>query len=46
MEAAGRIGAKQTFFTHIAHAMGHTETNRLLPETMRLAFDGQIVQIQ
>jgi phosphoribosyl 1,2-cyclic phosphate phosphodiesterase len=46
MEAAGRISAKQTFFTHIAHAMGHTETNRLLPETMRLAFDGQSVQIQ
>lgn len=40
-EAAARIGAKQTLFTHIAHGMGHAETNRLLPHHMQLAFDGQ-----
>ena len=44
MEAAGRIGAKQTLFTHIAHAMPHAETNRLLPPSMQLAFDGQVVR--
>ena len=44
IEAARRIGAKQTLFTHIAHAMGHVETNRLLPEQMQLAFDGQVVR--
>ena len=43
IEAAKRIGAKHTLFTHIAHAMGHVETNRLLPEHMQLAFDGQRV---
>jgi phosphoribosyl 1,2-cyclic phosphate phosphodiesterase len=43
MEAATRIGAKRTLFTHIAHGMGHVETNRLLPEPMQLAFDGQRV---
>jgi phosphoribosyl 1,2-cyclic phosphate phosphodiesterase len=43
MEAATRIGAKKTLFTHIAHAMEHVETNRLLPEHMQLAFDGQRV---
>lgn len=43
MEAAKRIGAKQTLFTHIAHALGHVETNKLLPEMMRLAFDGERV---
>lgn len=44
MEAAARIGAKQTLFTHIAHGMGHVETNRLLPPNMQLAFDGQVVR--
>jgi len=43
MEAAARIGAKRTYFTHIAHALAHVETNRLLPENMQLAFDGQVV---
>jgi phosphoribosyl 1,2-cyclic phosphate phosphodiesterase len=43
VEAAKRIGAKHTLFTHIAHGMGHVETNRLLPEHMRLAYDGQRV---
>lgn len=37
---ARRIGAKQTWFTHIAHDLGHEETNRELPEGMALAFDG------
>jgi phosphoribosyl 1,2-cyclic phosphate phosphodiesterase len=37
---AHRIGAKQTWFTHIAHELGHEETNRMLPEGMALAHDG------
>ena len=44
MEAATRIKAKQTLFTHIAHAMPHAETNRLLPPEMQLGFDGQRVR--
>src|SRR5687767_14642885 len=44
MEAAARIGAKQTLFTHVAHGMAHAETNRLLPPKMQLAFDGQVVR--
>jgi len=43
MEAARRIGAKQTLFTHIAHALAHEVTNAKLPESMRLAFDGERV---
>ncbi len=38
--AAGRIGARQTFFTHIAHALGHEATNAALPGNIRLAYDG------
>ena len=42
--AAGRIGAKRTFFTHIAHALGHEATNAALPENVRLAYDGLRVE--
>ena len=37
---ATRIGARQTWLTHIAHELGHEETNRALPENVRLAYDG------
>jgi phosphoribosyl 1,2-cyclic phosphate phosphodiesterase len=43
IEAAGRIKARTTLFTHIAHALGHETTNAQLPPTMQLAFDGQRV---
>lgn len=43
IEAAGRIKAKRTYFTHIAHAMKHQPTNEKLPESMQLAYDGQRV---
>ncbi len=42
---AGRIGAKQTFFTHIAHELGHEATNRELPSGMALAYDGQVIEV-
>jgi phosphoribosyl 1,2-cyclic phosphate phosphodiesterase len=37
---AKRIGAKHTWLTHIAHELGHDETNRKLPDGVRLAHDG------
>jgi phosphoribosyl 1,2-cyclic phosphate phosphodiesterase len=37
---ARRIGARQTWLTHIAHELGHEETNRTLPHGIRLAYDG------
>jgi len=37
---ARRIGARQTWFTHIAHELGHEATNRMLPPGMALAYDG------
>jgi phosphoribosyl 1,2-cyclic phosphate phosphodiesterase len=37
---AKRIGAGHTWFTHISHDLGHEETNRTLPENIRLAYDG------
>lgn len=43
VEQAARIGARQTWFTHIAHGLGHKETNRELPAGVRLAYDGLAV---
>jgi phosphoribosyl 1,2-cyclic phosphate phosphodiesterase len=42
---AQRIGAKQTWLTHIAHELGHEETNRTLPDGIRLAYDGLTLDV-
>ncbi len=42
---ARRIGARQTWFTHISHDLGHEETNRTLPVNARLAYDGLSVPV-
>jgi len=43
---AERIGARQTWLTHIAHDLGHEETNCTLPENIRLAYDGLSVPVR
>ena len=35
-----RLQPKRAFFTHIAHDLGHEETNATLPANVRLAYDG------
>lgn len=45
VEWARRIGARQTWFTHIAHDLSHAETNRALPSGMALAHDGLTVPV-
>jgi phosphoribosyl 1,2-cyclic phosphate phosphodiesterase len=42
---ARRIGAKNTWLTHIAHELGHEETNRTLPAGVALAYDGLTVPV-
>ena len=37
---AKRIGARHTWLTHIAHELGHAVTNRMLPDGVKLAYDG------
>ncbi len=39
---ARRIGARRTYFTHIAHELGHAEAEAELPDNMRLAYDGLV----
>lgn len=45
VEWAQRIGARQTWLTHIAHELGHEETNRMLPPGIALAYDGLEVAV-
>lgn len=41
VEMAQRIGAKQTYFTHISHRLGlHEQIDRELPEGIALGYDG------
>jgi phosphoribosyl 1,2-cyclic phosphate phosphodiesterase len=34
------VGAKETWFTHLCHEAGHVATEAMLPEGVRVAFDG------
>jgi phosphoribosyl 1,2-cyclic phosphate phosphodiesterase len=43
---AERIGARQTWLTHIAHELGHEATNHALPENVRLAYDGLSIPVR
>ncbi len=45
LEWAERIRARQTWLTHIAHELGHEETNRILPPGVALAYDGLEVAV-
>lgn len=43
---AGSIGARRTLLIHSSHHIGlHAEVNRLLPEGIELAYDGQIIEV-
>lgn len=46
VEMARRIGAGQTYFTHIAHDLGHAATCAALPPGMALAHDGLRVDVR
>lgn len=43
INAAGNIAAAQTWFVHMAHEVMHAEVDPILPEGMRLAWDGLIL---
>lgn len=45
VEWAERIGARQTWLTHIAHELGHEQTNLILPPGVALAYDGLEVAV-
>lgn len=45
VEIAARIGAAQTYFTHISHDLPHEATNQTLPPQVRLSYDGLRIEI-
>ncbi|MEP6914716.1 MAG: MBL fold metallo-hydrolase [Acidobacteriota bacterium] len=45
IEAAERIGARRTLFTHMCHDLGHAATSARLPPGMALAYDGLVVEL-
>lgn len=40
VEMAGKLNARQTYFTHITHQLRHEQTNAELPDGMALGHDG------
>ncbi len=45
VEVATRVGASQTYFTHMCHDLPHAETCAALPPTMALAHDGLVIDV-
>ena len=46
IDAARKIGAELTVFTHVSHLMGkYAEVEKELPKGMMLAYDGQIISL-
>ena len=45
VEMAVRIGARQTYFTHMTHDLLHADTCNSLPPDMTLAYDGLVVDV-
>ncbi|MEI7501923.1 MAG: MBL fold metallo-hydrolase [Paludibacter sp.] len=46
LEIADKIGAKETYFTHISHDMGlHDVVNQTLPANIQFAYDGMSINI-
>jgi phosphoribosyl 1,2-cyclic phosphate phosphodiesterase len=43
---AQQLRPRQTYFTHIAHDLGHTETNARLPAGVSLAYDGLVAEVE
>jgi phosphoribosyl 1,2-cyclic phosphate phosphodiesterase len=43
VNAAANIGARQTWFVHLAHEIAHAEVDATLPEGMNLSYDGLVV---
>jgi phosphoribosyl 1,2-cyclic phosphate phosphodiesterase len=44
VEAARRISARETCFTHMCHDLSHEATCAKLPDGMSLAYDGQEIR--
>jgi phosphoribosyl 1,2-cyclic phosphate phosphodiesterase len=41
-----RLKPRRAFFTHICHDLPHEETNRVLPENVKLSYDGMKLEFE
>lgn len=46
IDFAKRVGARETWLTHIAHELDHEKTNAYLPANVRMAYDGLEINFQ
>jgi phosphoribosyl 1,2-cyclic phosphate phosphodiesterase len=44
IEAARRVSAARTYFTHVCHDLAHAATTATLPAGMELAYDGLVLE--
>ncbi len=44
-ETAARIGARETYLVHMCHDVDHEEGNAYLPDSIRLAYDGLVLEL-
>ena len=45
LDVAQRLGARQTYLTHLSHDYDHAATNKSLPDNVQLAYDGQQFEV-
>jgi len=45
VDCARRIGARETWLIHLAHEVDHAEVEATLPEGVRLAYDGLVLEV-
>ena len=46
LEYVERLRPQRAFLTHIAHDLPHRQTNALLPENVRLSYDGMQIEVE
>jgi len=44
IDQAQKINAKQTYFTHISHILDQDKHGQGLPESIRFAYDGLVLE--
>ncbi len=45
LDAIARIAPRRAYLTHMAHDLGHAETNARLPAGVELAYDGLVIDV-
>lgn len=44
-EVAAAVGARETWLVHVTHALPHAEADASLPDGVRLAYDGLVLEV-